>query len=131
MNEKVNNAISILDEMSMMMHDAEKKALEAIKDVLRPCKGGACLLGSEDFCDDIFYVYGEPKPNVFRRATAIRLNETTDELELLLEGEPIGYMNEDGWTELKHAYIGDVQFLVEEVSNNIEYSDGYQDGEEE
>lgn len=127
MNEKVKTARLMLDVMSKKMYNVEKEALETIKEILRPCKGEPCLIGSEDFCEDIYYAYGEPKPNEFRRVLAIRLNEETDELEVLLDGKPIGDMNEDGWTKWSRAFIGDTQFLLEEMQNNIEYSDGYQD----
>ena len=130
MNEKVKTARLMLDVMSKKMYNVEKDALEIIKEVLRPCKGQPCLLGTEDYCEDIYYVYGEPKPNEHRRALAIRLNQTTDELEIQLDGEPIGGMDEDGWANFRNAYIGDVQFLLEEMQCNIEFSDGYQDDDE-
>lgn len=130
MNEKVNKALAALSEQSAKLYDANNEALETIKEVLRPCKGSPCLLGTEDYCEDIYYVYGEPKPNVHRRALAIRLNQINNELEVQLDGEPIGAMGKDGWTNFRNAFIGDVQFLVEEVSNNIEFSDGYQDDDE-
>ena len=130
MNDRVRKALATLSEQSAKLYDAKKEALNAIKDILRPCKGGKCLVGTEDYCEDIFYAYGEPKPNVFRKVYAIRLN-SHDELEVQLEGEPIGDMDEYGWVNFSQAFIGDVEFLVEEVANNIEYSDGYQDGEEE
>lgn len=129
MNEKVQFAKKTLSTMAKEMYDAEKRAINVIKDVLRPCNGGECLIGTEDYCaDDIFYVYGEPKPSVFRRVLAIRLNKD-DELEVQLEGEPIGDMIEGGWTPFGRAFIADIHFLLDEIGSNIEYSDGYQDGE--
>lgn len=130
MNEKVQFAKKTLSTMAKEMYYAEKKAINVIKDVLRPCNGGECLIGTEDFADDIFYVYGEPKPNVFRRVLSVRLNKITDELEVQLEGEPIGDMIEGGWTPFDRAFIVDIHFLLDEIGSNIEYSDGYQDGEQ-
>ena len=77
MNEKVKTARLMLDVMSKKMYNVEKDALETIKEILRPCKGQPCLLGTEDYCEDIYYVYGEPNPNEHRRALAIRLNQIT------------------------------------------------------
>lgn len=127
MNEKVKNAWAEIDKLSEKLYYAEKEAIEVIKDILRPCDGQPCPIGTEDFADDIFYVYGEPKPSQFRRARAIRLDNDTDELEVKLDGKPIGNMGEDGWTPFESAYIGDVRFLIDEISANIEYADGYQD----
>lgn len=127
MNEKLKNAWAEIDKLSEKLYSAYGEALELIKDILRPCDGQPCPIGTEDFADDIFYVYGEPKPNQFRRVLAIRLNKDTDGLEVRLEGTPIGLMGEDGWTPFGGAYIGDVRFLIDEISANIEYADGYQD----
>ena len=126
-NESVKQVLSELNWKTL--YNAEKKAINVIRDVLRPCNGGECLIGTEDYCaDDIFYVYAEPKPNVFRRVLAIRLNKD-DEIEVQLEGEPNGDMVEGGWTPFDRAFIADIHFLLDEIANNIEYSDGYQDGE--
>ena len=127
MNEKLKNAFAEIDKLSEKLYSADMEAIELIKDILRPCDGQPCPIGTEDFADDIFYAYGEPKPNQFRRVLAIRLNKDTDELEAQLEGEPIGLMGEDGWTPFGGAYIGDIRFLIDEISANIEYADGYQD----
>ena len=128
MNEKAQFAMKTLSTMAKEMYDAERKAINVIKDVLRPCNGGECLIGTEDFADDIFYVYAEPKQNVFRRVLSVRLNKD-DEIEVQLEGEPIGDMVEGGWTPFDRAFIADIHFLLDEIRNNIEYSDGYQDGD--
>lgn len=127
MNGKLKNAWAEIDKLSEKLYYAEKEAIEVIKDILRPCDGQPCPIGTEDFADDIYYVYGEPKPNQLRRVLAIRLNKDTDELEVELDGTPIGAMGEDGWTRFESAYIGDVRFLIDEISANIEYADGYQD----
>lgn len=129
MNEKVRFAKKTLSDMGKEMYDAERKAINVIKDVLRPCNGGECLIGTEDFADNIFYVYGEPKPSVFRRVLSVRLNKITDELEVQLDGEPIGLMDNEGWCNFSNAYICDIHFLLDEIASNIEYSDGYQDGD--
>ena len=128
MNEKAQAAKKTLSDMGKEMYNAEKKAINIIREVLRPCNGGECLIGTEDFADDIFYVYAEPKPSVFRRVLSVRLNKD-DEIEVQLEGEPIGDMDNEGWCNFSNAYICDIHFLLDEIASNIEYSDGYQDGD--
>ena len=129
-NENVTKAKAILDGMSKRMYDLEVEAIATIKKVLAPMKDGYCPIGSEDFAEDIYYAYGEPEPNVFRRVLGLSYDESTDTLKVYLDGEKCGYMDDDGCVDWSHAYIGDVQFLLEEIICNIEYCDGYQDGDE-
>ena len=118
MNEKLNNALELLNNYNNHLWDEEKEVKSAIKNLLLPCGRGGCSIGTEDYADDIFYIYAEPEPNKFDRVMAIRY--FMDELQVLLD--------EGGdWIDFEKAHISDYRFLIDEISCNLEYADGYQD----
>ena len=113
--------------------DTMREAMDAftyfLTDLLWPCGEHGCLIGSEDYCDDIYYLYAEPRPNEFHRVTAIR--NKGGRLEVCLDlsdgGDYSDYkVDENGWMDFNLAHITDLDFLADEVINNLEYSDGYQ-----
>ena len=131
--ERLNEANEALYGIDDRLFELEKEAIQQIKHILMPCGEHGCLIGSEDFCDDIYYVYAEPKPNEFYRITAIRNKEgkAESELEVCIDlpagGDYSNYgLDEEGWMSFEKAHIADIRFLIEEIRCNLEYSDGYQ-----
>lgn len=136
---RLKAAKNYLNMVAVTLKKAEETAVEAIKDVLRPCKGDWCPIGTEDFADDIYYVYAEPIQNVFRRVTAIKYDEDSDALYVCVEFKDeeeakrfkaVAGSDKDwscGWWYIpfKDAFIADIHFLVDEIEANIEYAEGY------
>ena len=136
---RLKAAKNYLNMVAVTLKKAEEMAVEAIKDVLRPCNGGWCPIGTEDYAEDIYYVYAEPIENEFRRVKAIKYDVPTDTLYLCVEFEDeneakrckaVVGSNKDwscgGWIiPFKQAFISDLHFLVDEVEANIEYAEGY------
>ena len=120
MNDKFKNAIVKLNELNDRLWKERKQAKEVLKAILEPCGNSGCLVGTEDYADDIYYLWGEEKPNKFDRVLAVRYNINLDEIEVSVE-------NENEWIDIDTAHIEDLRFLVDEITANLEYSDGYQD----
>lgn len=127
MGDKVEKALNALNAAKDAVYYAEKNAINTIKELLTPCGEGGCLIGTEDYCDDIFYVYAEPNPNKMQFVTRIRC--VNGELEVLLAKRNRGELVSEDWIRFDLAHIADIQFLLEEIMNNIEYSNGYQEEE--
>ena len=120
MNDKVQEVNERIGNLVDELMDAQNKVKDSLKEILKPCGEHGCIIGTEDYCNDLFYVYAEPKPNDMKRICAVRLNAYTDKLEVKL-------VDSGEWITFGSAHIGDLLFLLQEVQNNIEYSDGYQD----
>ena len=135
-NERLETAINKLHKVSVHRSEVFREAIDTIKEILTPCNGGMCLIGSEDYCADLYYLYAEPMPNVFRRVKAIRYLRNIDALEVLLdlqnenEYKELG-TDKEGWINFYRVIVSDVGMLLDEVRCNIEYSNGYQDDEED
>lgn len=125
MNRKLETALDILTNEKDNIWFARNEAIIAIKGILLPCGESGCLIGTEDYCDDIFYVRAEPEPNKMRFVTRIRYVD--DKLDVQLAQRNGGELIPEGWIPFEQAHIDDVLFLLEEISNNLEYADGYQD----
>lgn len=136
---RLKAAKNYLNMVAGTLKRADDMAVEAIKDVLRPCNGDWCPIGTEDFADDIYYVYAEPIRNVFRRVTAIKYSIPSDTLYVCVEFKDEAEakmckaisVNGKNWAEggwvipFKEAFICDIHFLVDEIEANIEYAEGY------
>ena len=120
--ERLNEASNAINAILEKIREREKEAIEEIKRILKPCGKGGCLIGSEDYTDDIFYVYAEPEANQFDRVLAIRY--FNNKLEVLLD-------NTNQWMEFSRARVVDFHLLIDEIVLNLEYSDGYQPDEDE
>lgn len=133
--EKLAEATETLEGVSRRIYDWEVEAVKEIKRILTPCGEGGCLIGSEDYDDGIYYVYAEPKPNRNFRVTAIRYFPEDDTLQVQLdfaedsELTQIYDTDEDGWMAFGRAHISNMRFLLDEICLNLEYSDGYQEGD--
>lgn len=126
MNERVSEALDSLRVASNSLIRVQEAVGVLIKEVLAPLKGAKCPIGSEDYADDVFYVYAEPNPNQFRRVTGIRYDCIDDVIEVEYE--------DDGrtvWKTFGNAHIGDILFLLDEIKSNIEYCDGYQNEDDD
>ena len=117
------------------MRDAMDRFTYFLTDLLWPCGEHGCLIGSEDYCEDLYYVCAEPKPNEFYRVTAVRNKDGRLQVRLALpvygDYSSYGFINNDGWMDITKAHIADLYFLADEVINNLEYSDGYQPEKED
>ena len=134
--ENLDTAIDKLGKASICYNDAYREAISTIKEILTPCGTGGCLIGTEDYCSDIYYVYAEPMPNEFRRVMAIRYLRNIDALEVLIDlQEPNEYKklgtDKEGWMPLSRAMVSDILCLMDEIRCNLEYSNGYQDEDDE
>ena len=132
MNKKRLKAFYALNDMRRKMRRTEMSVEKRMKEILAPCGEHGCLVGTEDYADDLFYVYAEPRPNKFRRVTGIRYLAREDFLEvrIVLDAkEEAGVFNtdEDGWMSFARANVTDIRFLLDEIIHNLEYSDGYCD----
>lgn len=124
---KIDQAKKRLSEASRALVRAEKEAVSVIKEVVKGCGDGWCPIGDETSADDIFKVYAEPIPNVFRQVIGIRYKAETDSLQVRIVEEPDDtfFYSEGGWIPLDHAYVSDVRFLLDELIIGIEFADGY------
>lgn len=134
--EKLNDAVSQLQAAENAIYTQEANAIRMLKEILTPCGAHGCLVGTDDYADDIFYPWAEPTPGAFRRITAVRYLPGNDALEVRMELQPgedsMTYVtDEDGWITLSRSGFGDIRFLLNEIRWNIEYSDGYQPEEED
>lgn len=131
--ERLNEANETLNGISRRIWEWEAEAIKELKRILTPCGEHGVLIGTEDFDVDIHHLYAEPKPNTFLRVIGLRYLPDNDALEVHLD-EVAGdrYMidsydtDEDGWIALSRANVPDTRYLLSEVMNNLEYSDGYQ-----
>ena len=128
MNEKLEIASITLENLSNDMWQMYKSVEKKLREILAPCGMEGCLVGTEDYADDIYYVYGQPTPNEHLRVTKVRYNPDTEEIEVLFG---VGDYPGARWLDLRSAHIDDLQFLVEEIANNLEYSDGYQENDDD
>lgn len=134
--EKLNEAIDRIRYHRNALNEVEHMILYHLTDLLYPCGENGCPIGPEDYCDDIYYVYAEPKPNEFYRVTAIRNKDGRLQVRLDLSRNTAGDFSDygfdkDGWMDFYVAHIPDLHFLVDEVEINLEYCDGYQPEPEE
>lgn len=125
MNAKLDNALTTITNTIDSLTAAKARVIDTIKKLLAPCGEGGCLIGTEDYCDDIFYVRAEPEPNKIQFITEIRCMD--EQLEVRLATRKGGELIPGEWMPFMQAHIEDMIFLLEEISNNLEYSDGYQD----
>lgn len=132
--ERLQEAFNRIKFHRDQMNEAMSAFTHNLADLLWPCGEYGCLIGSEDYCDDIYYLYAEPKPNEFHRVTAIRNKDGRLQvrLDLLDGGDYSDYkVDENGWMDFSQANVTDLTFLAAEVECNLEYSDGYQPEEED
>ena len=79
--EKLNDAVSQLQAAENAIYTQEANAIRMLKEILTPCGAHGCLVGTDDYADDIFYPWAEPTPGAFRRITAVRYLPGNDALE--------------------------------------------------
>lgn len=126
-------AESLLRSCRTRFYDAEQYAREQLKFILEPCGEYGVSLCPLDFIEDEYESFAEVEPHRFQPITLIRYwngqlevfvsdyAECPDgRLQLLADGQWIDYVD-------AHT---DTWFMLDQVSANLEYADGYQDKED-
>ena len=115
-----------------MMNIAEEKAEAIMKKVLSPCGIGGIRIAPEDSTSAMIKVpIYEPTAQIFWPIVAIRYYE--DKLEVYIQS----YHTKDGawvfddtgkWIPYETG-MTDTRRLLSDIWDNLEYADGYQDGD--
>ena len=124
---KVANAKKKLSSLLDLHHSLEEDTYNLLKEILKGCEGGMCRVSDEYAPDNIFCVNAEPEPNHFCRVGYIRYNESRNEIQVHIDDKKKEFDTEDGWINIRKAYVADLSFLVSEIHDEIEYADGYCD----
>lgn len=130
MNQKVQAGIDLISSGLDIMKAAEEKAEAIMKKVLSPCGIEGIRIAPEDSTSAMIKVpVYEPTAQVFWPIVAIRYYE--DKLEVYIQS----YHTKDGawvfddtgkWIPYK-AGMTDTWRLLCDISDSLEYADGYQD----
>lgn len=130
MNDKCKAAIESLRKRAMAFYDAENDAVETLKLVLAPAGENGCSVAMEDETDGIYIAVAECNPQKFEPITAIRFWKGQLEVfvSMYRDSKTCGWTLLGGgrWVKYEDAQV-DTWFMLDLVSTNIEYSDGYQD----
>ena len=122
LNKKLTltNALDGLQEACNRLYRVRDAVIILIKEVLTHLDGKKCQIGSEDYKDDLFYVYAELAPNHFRRVTGIRYRIDGDVHDII----EVEYEIDTGrvWKKFEEVNIVDIDLLLEEIGNGLYYT---------
>lgn len=133
MNMNLKSAVVLLRSCREKFYEAEQYAREQLKVVLEPCGEHGVSICPLDYIEDEYESFAEVEPHQFRPVTLIRYwngklevfgsdyVECADgRLQVLADGQ---------WIDYGDAHT-DTWFMLDQVSANLEWADGYQDEEE-
>lgn len=133
MNMNLKSAEVLLRSCRNKFYEAEQFAREQLKIVLEPCGEHGVSICPLDYIEDEYESFAEAEPHGFHPITLIRY--WNGKLEVFISDY---WVCDDGrlrvlpvgkWIDYVDAHT-DTWFMLDQVSANLEWADGYQDEED-
>lgn len=130
MNDKLESAIKAIETSRLVFRKAEEEAIKTMKFVLEKAGENGVDICPGDFTDDLYVAVAEIEASIFEPVASIRYWKS--KLEVFIpnhkrDGEQGWEILPEGrWVDYEDAKL-DTWLMLDLISENIEYSDGYQD----
>ena len=133
MNKNLQSAEEKLRSCRNKFYEAEQFAREQLKVVLEPCGEHGVSICPLDYIRDEYESFAEVEPRQFRPITLIRYWNGKLEVfvsdYMVCEDCSLQVLADGQWIDYVDAHT-DTWFMLDQVSANLEWADGYQDEEE-